>query len=129
MLTRLVKWIEVYSTSREPGDILRGITFQLPKCSMNWGAVHVHLRQRSVKVRTGDSVVLGQKIEEVGISGDGLESHLHFSVTDGPDMNYSQGLPAQFINVSPVGFSSTIDTRKARLFLTGEFVYAVDVKP
>ena len=62
----------------------------------------------------------------MGISGDGFEPHLHFSVTDGPSMSYAQGLPVTFTNVLPVGFSSTLDMEGERLFLTGEFVEIID---
>ena len=87
-------------------------------------SVYVHMRHNSVTVAPGDKVKQGQVIGQVGISGDGFEPHLHFSVTNTPDMNYGHGLPVRFTNVNPVGFSSTIDMNASRLFLTGEFVDA-----
>ncbi|MEE9295351.1 MAG: M23 family metallopeptidase, partial [Phycisphaerae bacterium] len=89
-------------------------------------SVYVHMRHNSVTVVPGDKVKQGQVIGQVGISGDGFEPHLHFSVTNTPDMNYGHGLPITFTNVKPVGLSSTIDMNVNRLFLTGEFVDASD---
>ena len=85
-------------------------------------SVYVHLQHKSVTVRLGDQVSQEQVIGQVGISGDGFEPHLHFSVTDTPDMNYGHGLPVTFTNVKPVGFSSTLDMTPDRLYLTGEFI-------
>ena len=89
-------------------------------------SLYVHMRHNSVTVVPGDTVTQGQVIGQVGISGDGFEPHLHFSVTNTPDMNYGHGLPITFTNVKPVGLSSTIDMSVNRLFLTGEFVDASD---
>lgn len=92
-------------------------------------SIYVHMRHGSVKVSPGDKVKQGEVIGQVGISGDGFEPHLHFSVTDTPDMNYGHGLPVTFTNVRPVGFSSTLDMKAERLFLTGEFVDAGNPAP
>ncbi len=92
-------------------------------------SVYVHMRHNSVTVTPGDKVKQGQVIGQLGISGDGFEPHLHFSVTDTADMNYGHGLPVKFTNVNPVGFSSTLDMSASRLFLSGEFVDAGDPAP
>lgn len=89
-------------------------------------SVYAHLRYGSVRVAVGQHVGQGEVIGQVGISGDGFEPHLHFAVTDTPDVNYGHGLPVLFANVRPVGFSSTIDTRPDRLYLAGEFVETTD---
>lgn len=87
---------------------------------------YVHLLPGSSIVKVGEQVRQGQRIGRIGISGDGFEPHLHFSVSDTPDMNYGHGLPVTFDNVEPVGFSSTLDMTAERLYLTGEFVQAID---
>ena len=86
---------------------------------------YVHLRPGSVNVKVGDLVRQGQQIGQVGISGDGFEPHLHFSVSDTPEMNYGHGLPVTFSNVEPIGFSSTLDMAGERLYFSGEFVRAI----
>ena len=87
---------------------------------------YVHLRPGSITVSVGDQVSQGTKIGQVGISGDGFEPHLHFSVSDTPEMNYGHGLPVNFTNVEPVGFSSTLDMSGERLYFSGEFVQTID---
>ena len=86
---------------------------------------YAHLRRGSVRVRVGDSVSAGQPIAQLGFSGDGFEPHLHFQITRGPDQHYSRGLPVSFVNIRPIGFSSTIDQEPRRSLLTGEFVETV----
>jgi hypothetical protein len=41
-------------------------------------------------------------------------------------LNYGHGLPVTFINVEPVGFSSSLDMTGERIYLSGEFVQTVD---
>ncbi|MCI0411469.1 M23 family metallopeptidase [bacterium] len=81
-----------------------------------------HLKQGSIRVKKGDEVKRGQLIAQIGLSGDGYQPHLHFQITDGPDMNYARGIPMIFVNVRPVIFSSTIDTDGRRQLQTGEFI-------
>jgi murein DD-endopeptidase MepM/ murein hydrolase activator NlpD len=87
---------------------------------------YAHLMDSSIRVKKGDSVKRGQLLGQVGLSGDGYEPHLHFQITDGPDINYARGVPAVFVNVRPVRFSSTIDDDGRRQLQTGEFVETVD---
>jgi len=89
-------------------------------------SVYVHLRQGSVRVTEGERVKQGQVIGEVGISGDGFQPHLHFQVNDGPEPQFSRGLPVIFANARPVPFSSTIDMKEERLYMAGEFIETVD---
>jgi murein DD-endopeptidase MepM/ murein hydrolase activator NlpD len=60
---------------------------------------YAHLKQGSVRVRAGDTVKRGQVIGQLGQSGNSTEPHLHFQLTDGPDVLYSRGLPIVFQNV------------------------------
>jgi murein DD-endopeptidase MepM/ murein hydrolase activator NlpD len=87
---------------------------------------YAHLRHGSIRVKKGDAVKRGQVIAQLGLSGDGYQPHLHFQLTDSPDMSYARGIPMIFTNVKPVLFTSTIDTDGRRQFQTGEFVETVD---
>jgi murein DD-endopeptidase MepM/ murein hydrolase activator NlpD len=83
---------------------------------------YAHLRSGSIRVKKGDVVKQGQWIANLGLSGDGYQPHLHFQITDGPDLSYSRGIPMIFQNVKPVIFSSTIDIQGQRQIQTGEFI-------
>ncbi|SDB52307.1 Peptidase family M23 [Flavobacteriaceae bacterium MAR_2010_188] len=61
---------------------------------------YAHLKTGSLKVKVGDSVNRGQQIAALGHSGNSTEPHLHFHVTDGPDMAYSRSIPVSFDNIS-----------------------------
>ena len=41
----------------------------------------------------------GQHIAALGHSGNSTEPHLHFHVTDSPDMTYSRSIPVEFKNI------------------------------
>jgi hypothetical protein len=59
-------------------------------------AYYAHLQPGSVRVKAGDRVRRGQPLARVGNSGDAREPHLHFQVTNGPDILASEGLPHLF---------------------------------
>ncbi|HEX9172675.1 MAG TPA: M23 family metallopeptidase [Telluria sp.] len=59
-------------------------------------AYYAHLQPGSVRVKAGQKVRRGQWLARVGNSGDAREPHLHFQVTDGPDILASEGLPHVF---------------------------------
>lgn len=48
--------------------------------SDGWDTQYCHLREGSVSVRTGDKVVQGQQIGQIGISGMAAFPHVHFAV-------------------------------------------------
>lgn len=112
--------------AEDPSGRIAGGNFVVIEHSGNEYSNYVHLRPGSVTVSVGDSVSQDQPIGQVGISGDGFEPHLHFSVSDTAEMNYGHGLPVTFTNIEPVGFSSTLDMTRERIYLTGEFVQTVD---
>jgi murein DD-endopeptidase MepM/ murein hydrolase activator NlpD len=59
-----------------------------------------HLKQGSVTVRVGDSVVSGQLLAEVGNNGNSSQPHLHLQVQDSPaDINAERTYPMVFRNV------------------------------
>lgn len=61
---------------------------------------YLHLQTGSIKIKVGDNVKTGEQIAALGHSGNSTEPHLHFHVTDGPDMAYSRSIPVSFNNVS-----------------------------
>ncbi len=60
---------------------------------------YVHLKNESLKVKPGDFVKRGQLIAALGHSGNSTEPHLHFHLTDGPDIAYSRSIPVTFENI------------------------------
>jgi hypothetical protein len=61
-----------------------------------------HLKPGSVVVKVGDHVVAGQKIAEVGDTGDTPVIHLHFQINAGPDPFFDRSLPVAFANLRAV---------------------------
>lgn len=53
-----------------------------------------HMKQGSVTVKTGDRVKRGQKIGEMGASGDAIFPHLHYQLQR--DAHLGEGLPSYF---------------------------------
>lgn len=56
-------------------------------------AFYAHLAPGSVRVKAGDRVTQGQVLGRIGNSGDSREPHLHFDVSDSPDLLAGEGLP------------------------------------
>lgn len=72
-------------------------------------AVYAHCIPGSIKVKEGDIIKEGDPIALLGNSGNSTSAHLHFSINDGPDFIYSNGLPfvlKQFTKTKD-GFDST----------------------
>ena len=59
-------------------------------------ALYAHLREGSVRVRNGESVVRGEPIGAVGNSGNSSMPHLHFQLQSGPDPRTAAGIPCAF---------------------------------
>jgi hypothetical protein len=59
-------------------------------------SLFAHLRQGSLAVAEGESVVAGQHVGDCGHSGNSTEPHLHFHLQDGEDFFTSAGLPITF---------------------------------
>ncbi|MBA2238268.1 MAG: M23 family metallopeptidase [Lysobacter sp.] len=59
-------------------------------------ALYAHMAPGSVQVKPGDHVKRGQVLGRIGNSGDSREPHLHFEVTDSPDLLAGEGLPYLF---------------------------------
>jgi hypothetical protein len=84
-------------------------------------AFYAHLLAGSLEVEVGDTVKTGDKIAELGNTGNSNASHLHFHVMDGPSILGSNGVPYVIDGfeyagqVDPQLFFDTDD------FLSGEF--------
>lgn len=60
---------------------------------------YMHLKTNSITVQVGDTIKKGQKIGELGQSGMSSEPHLHFQLSDSPDILKSRCLPIVFSNI------------------------------
>lgn len=56
-------------------------------------AWYLHLKPGSVQVNSGDRVRRGQRLGDIGCSGDSNLPHLHFEVTTSPRLLAGEGLP------------------------------------
>jgi murein DD-endopeptidase MepM/ murein hydrolase activator NlpD len=56
-------------------------------------AYYMHLQPGSVRVKTGDAVRRGDVLARVGNSGDAREPHLHFELTNSPQLLIGEGVP------------------------------------
>jgi murein DD-endopeptidase MepM/ murein hydrolase activator NlpD len=77
---------------------------------------YAHLRPGSVGVHVGDAVTRGQRIGDVGSSGNSTEPHLHFQVCDSANALMCAGIPVNWQGVSVI----TPDPQRAPQ--TGDFL-------
>ncbi len=59
-------------------------------------AFYAHLQPGSVAVQVGDRVTTGQLLGRLGNSGNSSAPHLHFQLSDGPDILLANSLPFVF---------------------------------
>ncbi|WP_238651896.1 M23 family metallopeptidase [Paenibacillus piscarius] len=63
-------------------------------------SITAHIKQGSVAVKKGEHVKQGELIGHLGNSGNSSEAHLHFQVSDGPDIFTSRSLPIRWADQS-----------------------------
>ena len=82
-----------------PGELnpkqLTGNTIVL-KTTADEYILFAHLKQNSIVVKEGDTVIQGEKIAECGNSGNTTEPHLHLSLQNTVDMEQSTGAKLYF---------------------------------
>jgi hypothetical protein len=69
-----------------------------------------HMRQGSVALKPGDRVKRGQKIGELGCSGDSMFPHLHYQLQS--DAKYGEGLPSYFAGFRRFNGKSFVRVRR-----------------
>ncbi|MEZ5170680.1 MAG: M23 family metallopeptidase [Acidimicrobiia bacterium] len=84
-------------------------------------AFYAHLQAGTLEVEEGDTVERGDKLAELGNTGNANASHLHFHLMDGPSVLGSNGLPYvidEFDFAGQVDPQTLIDSDD---FLSGEY--------
>src|SRR5262249_39049454 len=84
-------------------------------------AFYAHLEKGTLKVKKGDAVKKGDKIAQLGNSGNSSTSHLHFHLVDGPSPLGSNGVPYVISNFDYVSQVSPRQFQDADDYLTGTF--------
>jgi hypothetical protein len=81
-------------------------------------ATYAHLQRGSIGVDVGDHVQSGQNIGRLGNSGNSSQPHLHFQLSDGPDVLTSNSLPFVIDRYEFVG-SVTPDSTAEDIHIVG----------
>ncbi len=87
------------------------------KMDNGYYAFYAHVKPGSLKVKTGDKVKRGQVIGLLGNSGHSFEPHLHFHVTDKPEILSGNGIPYVIDGFKLLGEAKKLDryaTNKSR---------------
>jgi hypothetical protein len=82
-------------------------------------SVLAHLRQGTVKLQPGQQVKRGEKIGEVGSSGDSMFPHLHYQLQR--DAKFGEGLPSYFRDYQRLTGKSFIRVKRGQVD-TGDVV-------
>jgi murein DD-endopeptidase MepM/ murein hydrolase activator NlpD len=77
-------------------------------------ATYAHLQPGSIRVAAGDQVTAGQPLGLLGNSGNSTAPHLHFQLSDGPDVLTSNSVPFVFDRYTLAG---TVDPQAATAVL------------
>jgi hypothetical protein len=78
-----------------------------------------HLRQGSVNLKPGQRVKQGEKIGELGSSGDSMFPHLHYQLQR--DAKFGEGLPSYFSNYKRLTGKSFVNVKRGQID-TGDIV-------
>jgi murein DD-endopeptidase MepM/ murein hydrolase activator NlpD len=84
-----------------------------------------HMKPGSVRVKTGEHIVAGQMLGEVGFSGDAIFPHVHFALMSGPDNHHAEGVPAYFDHVIRIVGDKRLHVNHEALD-TGDLVMSAD---
>lgn len=87
------------------------------KMDNGYYAFYAHIKPGSLKVKTGDRVKRGQVLALLGNSGHSFEPHLHFHITDKPEILEGNGIPYVIENFEFLGEARKLDryaTNKSR---------------
>lgn len=84
-------------------------------------AFYAHLQAGTILVEEGDTVERGEKIAELGNTGNANASHLHFHIMDGPSVLGSNGIPYVIDSFEYAGEVDIQEVLDADDFLTGTF--------
>lgn len=84
-----------FRPDRDRIDAVAG-NYIVMKCRENVFAGFAHLKTGSVAVAAGQCVTKGQKLGEVGHSGNSTAPHLHFQLMDRSDLRTAKGIPCAF---------------------------------
>jgi hypothetical protein len=79
-------------------------------------AAYAHLQPGSLRVAVGDRVASGQPLGRLGNTGNSTAPHLHFQLSDGPDILTANSLPFVFDRYTLAG---TVDPMTAEAALGG----------
>ncbi|MFH0733526.1 MAG: M23 family metallopeptidase [bacterium] len=66
-------------------------------------AFYCHCAPNTFKVNVGDVIKKGDPIALLGNSGNSTAPHLHFQITDGPDLFFSNGIPFVLKSYTKIG--------------------------
>ena len=84
-------------------------------------AFYAHLKADTLLVEEGDEVTRGQKIAELGNTGNANASHLHLHIMDGPSVLGSNGLPYVIDEFDYDGVVDPQEIVEADEYLSGNF--------
>jgi len=85
-----------------------------------------HMKKGSVAVKQGDRVKQGEKVGELGFSGDAFLAHLHYELQS--DAKLGEGLPSYFRDFKRVVGNRTVAVKEGQID-SGDVLLVPDRKP